>query len=128
MHKRDVTHNLETKGNTKGFLSKFLVEKASAFVDAKNWEAFNIILDLYISRIVLFPNIDDFIGMTTIFIFLTKNPIPTLLVDVYYSLNLRHEKKCGMVLCCADLLYEWLLSHIPKKRPFVAHQGSSNLP
>lgn len=105
MHKRDVTPNLETKGNTHGFSIKFLVEKASTFNDANNWKAFNTVLALSIYGIILFPNIDNFIDMTTIFIFLTKNPISALLDDVLYFLNLMHEKRGIMVLCCASFLY-----------------------
>lgn len=48
MHKRDVTPNLETKGNTQGFSIKILLKKALAFADAKNWEVCNTVLALSI--------------------------------------------------------------------------------
>lgn len=48
---------------------------------------------LAIYGIILFLNLDGFIDMTAINIFLTRNPIPTLLADVYYYLSWRHAKK-----------------------------------
>lgn len=34
MHTQNITPNLEVNGNTKSFSLKFLVEKASTFIDA----------------------------------------------------------------------------------------------
>lgn len=78
--------------------------------------------------IILLPNIDNFVDMTTIFIFHTKNPSHTLLADMYYYFSLRHEKRGGTILCCAPLLYIWLLTHFTKKRPFIDQQSSSSWP
>lgn len=128
MHKRDMTPNLETEGNTQEFTIKFWVEKAPAIADANNWEAWNAVLAMCIYGIVLFPNIDDFIDMTNICIFLTKNSAPHLLDDVYYFLKLRHEKREVMVLSYALLLYKWLLSHLPKKGPFVEQHDKLGWP
>lgn len=118
IHKRDMTPNLETKGSTQGFSIKFLVEKALTFVDAKNLEAFNTVVALSIYGIVLFHNIDNFNDISSICIFLTKNPIPTLFVDIYYFLNVMHEKKWGMVLCCARLSYKWIFFSPPEEGTF----------
>ena len=87
MHKKDVTSNLETKGNTKGFTLKFLIEKYYIFMDAHSWEAFYSLIALVVYEIILFPDLDDFVDMIVISIFLTKNSVPTLLVDVYYYLS-----------------------------------------
>lgn len=84
MNKMDQTFNLEPKGNTRGFSIKFLIEISSAFANAKNWDAFKVVLALLIYGIIIFHNIDDFIDMLAICIFLAKNPIPIFLVDVYY--------------------------------------------
>lgn len=86
-----------------GFSKNFMEDKALVFTKVENWMAFNATLALLIYGIILFPNIDDL--MTIIGIFLSKNPIPTLIVYVYYYLHLRHEKKGWMVLCHAPLLY-----------------------
>lgn len=80
---------------------------------------------LVIYVIVLFPKLVDFIYMIAISIFLTKNPVHILLVDVYYYISLRHEKKGGMLLCCAPLMYRWFLSHLPKKGLFIEQNNAS---
>lgn len=66
IQKKDVTSNLEVKGNTKGLTLKFLIEKTFTFMDAQSWKAFYVVIALSIYRIVLFPNLDDFIDMATI--------------------------------------------------------------
>lgn len=105
---------MEVKGNTRGFSLKFLIEKDSVFIDVHNWEACYIVIVLSIYGIILFPNLDNFVDMTAICIFLTNNPVPTLLVDVSYKINLRNERIWGMIICCAPLLYIWLLTRFPK--------------
>lgn len=84
-----MTTNLGPKGDTLVFSIKLLVEKALAFKSKDNWVAFNGVLALLIYGIVLFQNIDDFIDITTIRLFLLKNHVPTLLADVYHSIHLR---------------------------------------
>lgn len=115
MEKKDVIPNLETKGNTIGFSKKFLEDKALALTKVEKWYAFKATLALLIYGILLFPNIDDFIDIIAIDIFLSNNLVPTLLVDVYYYLHFRHEKKGVMILCCAPLLYNRFLPYFPKK-------------
>ncbi|PNX76871.1 hypothetical protein L195_g032830 [Trifolium pratense] len=126
---KEVKSRLETKGKTKGFSRKFLEDKAQDLLAIKNWKAFNAILALLVYGIVLFPNIDDFVDFPAIGVFLTKNPVPTLLADLYYSLHIRHGKKRGgVVSCCAPLLQIWLKSHLPKKGPFVEKQSELDWP
>ena len=84
-----------------------------------------LLIALAIYGIVLFPNFDDFVDMTAICIFLTKNPVPTLLADVFYYLTWRSAKKGGMVACCAPLLYTWLQTHLPNGGPFVDQKDAS---
>ncbi|KAI5393885.1 hypothetical protein KIW84_060837 [Lathyrus oleraceus] len=57
---------------------------------------------------------DGFIDMAAICVFLTGNPVPTLLADVYYYMSHRCTKKKWMIACCAPLLYQWFLEHLPK--------------
>ncbi|KAI5438410.1 hypothetical protein KIW84_024236 [Lathyrus oleraceus] len=65
--------------------------------------------------IVLFPNIDHFVDHLAVRIFLSGNPVPFLLADIYYTLHDYHEKKGGIVLCCAQLLHAWFRSHMPEE-------------
>ncbi|XP_050876566.1 uncharacterized protein LOC127080282 [Lathyrus oleraceus] len=114
MDEREVEANLETKGNTKGFSLSFLLERAHTLLKAESWDACYSAIALAIYGIVLFPNMDGFIDMAAICVFLTGNPIPTLLADVYYYMSHRYTKKKGMIACCAPLLYQWFLEHLPK--------------
>lgn len=124
MNKSEVSANLETKGGIQGFSMGFLVSQATHFRSNDNWVAFNDMLALLIYCIVLFPNIDDFVDMEAIRIFMLQNPVPTLLADVYHYVHWRVEKKGGMIQCCAPLLYRWFLSHLPKEGPFVENKDN----
>ncbi|XP_050889332.1 uncharacterized protein LOC127094554 [Lathyrus oleraceus] len=57
--------------------------------------------------------------MAAICVFLTGNPIPTLLADVYYYISHRYTKKKGLISCCAPLLYLWFLEYLPKTGAWV---------
>ncbi|GAU47269.1 hypothetical protein TSUD_280920 [Trifolium subterraneum] len=112
---------LEEKGGTEGFPRNVLEAKAQDALAVKNWEVFNDVLALLVYGIVLFPNIDDFIDLSAIRVFLTKNPVPTLLADFYHSLHTRYGKK-GTISCCTSLVQIWLMSHMPSKGPFVENR------
>lgn len=77
--KTEVELNLKLKRGIHGFTSKFLVEKATNFADAESWAAFNAILALLIYGILLFQNMEEFMDLAAIHIFLSQNPIPTIL-------------------------------------------------
>lgn len=103
----------------RGFSRKFLEEKAQALEKKGKWEPFSAILALIIYGVVMFPNDDDFIDPLTLSVFLAKNLVHALLTNMYYCLYTIHWKKMGVVLCCAPLLYSWILSHIPRKGLWV---------
>ncbi|KAI5384513.1 hypothetical protein KIW84_071495 [Lathyrus oleraceus] len=119
MDEKEAKDNLETKGNTKGFSLSFLLERAHAPLKAESWDACYSAIALAIYGIVLFPNMDGFVDMTVICVFLTGNPVPTLLADVYYHISHRYTKKKGSIACCAPLLYQWFLEHLPKTGAWV---------
>lgn len=86
--KREVVDsNIRTKGNTRGFPSKFLIERATAFADYVSWDSFYSIFALLIYGLVLFPNIKGFIDKAAINIFLSRNLVPTHLDDVHFSFH-----------------------------------------
>ncbi|XP_050919798.1 uncharacterized protein LOC127137372 [Lathyrus oleraceus] len=122
--KKEVEVNLKPKGGTHGFALKFLVDKAITFAEAESWDAFNIIFALIMYGIVLFPNMEDFIDLASIYLFMAKNLVPTLLADTYYSIHVRNEKKKGTIVCCTPLLYRWFISHLPSKGSFVDNKGN----
>lgn len=98
------------------------MEKSSTLTDKEKWDAFQEVLELLIYGIILFQNIDDFIDMSSVFVFLTQNFAPTLLENIYYYLTLRYEKKGGTILCWARLLHKWFLSHMLKKGAFIENK------
>ncbi|CAJ2627936.1 uncharacterized protein LOC123902509 [Trifolium pratense] len=104
----------------RGFAREVLEVKAQDALTASNWETYNAILALLIYGLVLFPKESDFIDLPTIRVFLTKNPVPTLLADFLYSLHDRRKtRRGGPICCCVPLIYLWLKSHLPKKGPFA---------
>ncbi|KAI5445736.1 hypothetical protein KIW84_013823 [Lathyrus oleraceus] len=62
----------------------------------------------------------NFVDINVIRVFALRNPIPTLVGDVYYSVHNRNEKRRGgLVRCCAQLLYKWFMGYLPPKGAFV---------
>ncbi|XP_050915655.1 uncharacterized protein LOC127130731 [Lathyrus oleraceus] len=114
--KREVVNsNIHTKGNTRGFPSKFLIKNTTLFTDSGSWDAFYANFSLLIYGLVLFPIIEGFIDKVAINIFLTKNQVPTLLADVYFSFHWRNKKNDEMISLCVPLLYKWFLTHSQRK-------------
>lgn len=92
LEKKEVEVNLKSKGGTLGLNIKSLMDKATTFVDSESWDDFNVILALLIYEVFLFPNIEDFMDLASICIFMTKNLVPTLFADTYHSIHLRNQK------------------------------------
>lgn len=113
MGKKEVELNLKPKGGTHGFALKFLVDKVITFVEAESWDAFNAVFAFIIYGIMLFPNMEDFVDLTSIYLFMAKNHVLTLLADTYYSIHVRNWKRNGTIVCCIPLLYRWFISHLP---------------
>ncbi|XP_050895607.1 uncharacterized protein LOC127102253 [Lathyrus oleraceus] len=67
---------------------------------------------------------DEFIDLAAIHIFVTQNPIHTLLAGTYYSIHVRTQKKKGTIVCCTPLLYRWFISYLPSKGPFVKNKDN----
>ena len=115
----ELKTNLTTKGGLQCLPTNFLFQKASLFAELANNEAFHSILALLIYGLLLFPNTDNFVDINAIKIFLTKNPVPTLLADTYHSIHDRTLAGRGTILFCAPLLYKWFTSHLPRTQPFI---------
>lgn len=90
MGKKEVELNLKPKGGTHGFSLKFLVDKVVTFAEAESWDAFNTIFALIIYGIMLFSNMEDFMDLASIYLFIAKNLVPTLLADTYYSIHVTY--------------------------------------
>ena len=73
LKRSDIVSNWETRSGVKGFLAKFLLEKARLFLDAMSFQAFEEILALFIYCLVLFPNLDQLIDVNAVKSFLSRN-------------------------------------------------------
>ena len=103
-----------------GFHLSFLEAKAKEHVVLGDWKTVCALLAVSIYGIILFPNQKNFVDINAIRVFAQKNPTPTLIGDVYYSVHNRNEKRRGgLVRCCARLLYEWFMGYLPSKGAFV---------
>lgn len=116
--------NLKPKGGTHGFTLKFLVEKAIAFTDVRSWVTFNVVFSLLIYGIMLFPSMEHFVDLASIHIFMSKNLVPTLFADTYYSIHKRTQKKKDTIVCCVPMLYMWFILHLPNKGPFIENKDN----
>ncbi|AES96356.2 transmembrane protein, putative [Medicago truncatula] len=123
-----IKEKLTLKGNLPSLPTKFLYQQAFNFSKTNNVEAFYSILALLIYGLVLFPNIDNYVDIHAIQIFLTKNPVPTLLADIYHSIHDRTQVGRGAILGCAPLLYKWFTSHLPQTHSFQANPENLSWP
>jgi muconolactone delta-isomerase len=116
---------VKKKSGTKGISRKVLEAKAQTLLAKKEWKVFNAILALLIYGVVLFPNIDDFVDLAAIGVFVSGNPVDTLLADLHLSLYDRHEnERGGTISCCTPLMQVWLTSHLPKKGTFLENPAN----
>ena len=114
LKRTDVVSNWETRSEVEGFLAKFLMDQAQQFWDNLDFQAFEDILALLIYGLVLFPNPDSFVDVNAVKIFLSRNPVPTLLGDILHALYTRTVRRRGTLMCCMPLLVRWFISHLPK--------------
>lgn len=124
LKKNMVEYNLRTKGNIIGFTSKFIFEKATLFASSGSWDSFYVVFSLLIYGLILFPNIEEFVDKTIVTIFISRNLVSTLLAYVFFSFHWRNQKRGGTINCCIPLLYKWILTLLPRRRPFVNNIGA----
>jgi hypothetical protein len=117
----EVKDHITTNSKLLGLPTKFLYEKADYFYRMSSADAFDAILALLIYGLVLFPNLNNFVDIHAISIFLSKNPAPTLLADTYHSIHERTLAGRGLIKCCAPLLYRWITSHLPRTPRFTTN-------
>ncbi|KAI5430814.1 hypothetical protein KIW84_035077 [Lathyrus oleraceus] len=113
LNKSEIEAHWVKKGRLFGLPSDFLIKEATSFSQASSVDAFEAIFVLLIYGLSLFPNIDGFVDVNAIRIFLIGNLVPTLLGDMYFSLHLTNSKGGGTIVCCIPLLYKWFISHLP---------------
>ncbi|KAI5412754.1 uncharacterized protein LOC127086785 [Lathyrus oleraceus] len=122
LKKSEIEAHWVKKGGLFGLSSVFLIKEVTTFAQAGSVDAFKAIFVLLIYGLTLFPNIDGFVDVNAIRLFLIGNPVPTLLGDMYFSLHLRNSKGGGTIVCCIPLLYKWFISHLPQTPAFVENK------
>lgn len=93
MKKDLINSSFQVKGNTKGLLSKFLFEKATLFANSGSCDSFYASVSLLIYGLMLLPSVEGFSDKVAITIFISQNPIPTFLADVFFSFHWRKLNK-----------------------------------
>lgn len=124
LRKRDIEAYLLTKGGVLGFPAKFPMEKVATLDSLGSMVAFEVVIDLLTYGLVLFPNIDNFVDINDIPVFLIQNLVPTILVDTYYSIHYKTEKNEENIVCCAPLLYKWFISYFPQSSLFKYNKNN----
>lgn len=115
-----VISNWDKKRVFRGFSIWVLEEQDVKLEKDGKQKAFHAMLALLVYGIVLFLNLDSFEDHVAVRIFLSGNPVPFLLADIYYALHEHHEKKGGTLLCCKQLLHASFRSHMPEKGPYTS--------
>ncbi|KAI5388820.1 hypothetical protein KIW84_074470 [Lathyrus oleraceus] len=111
---------LKEKGKFPGFHLSFLEAKAKEHAVVGNWRTVCALIAVSIYGIIMFPNQKNFVDINDVRLFMQRNPIPTLVGDVYYSVHNRNEKRRGgLIRCCAQLLYKWFMGYLPSRGAFV---------
>lgn len=82
-----VKEGLKEKGKLPGFHLSFLEANAKEHAAVGNWKTVCALIAVSIYGIVLFPNQKNFVDHNAIRLFMQRNPIPTLIGDVYSTLR-----------------------------------------
>ncbi|KAI5409590.1 hypothetical protein KIW84_055134 [Lathyrus oleraceus] len=122
LKKVEIEAHWVKKGGLFGLPSDFFIKEANVFAQSGSVDAFEAISALLIYGLALFPNIDGFVDVNAIRLFLIGNHVATLLGDMYFSLHIRNSKGGGTIVCCIPLLYKWFISHLPQTPTFVENK------
>ncbi|KAI5384541.1 hypothetical protein KIW84_071517 [Lathyrus oleraceus] len=106
LKKSEIYAHLLKKGGILGLTSEFLIGRATIFAQVGSMDDFEAIFVLLIYGLTLFPNIDGFVDVNAIRIFLIRNHVPILLDNMYFYFHLRNSKGGGTIVCCVPLLYK----------------------
>ncbi|XP_058783281.1 uncharacterized protein LOC131657954 [Vicia villosa] len=102
------------KGEYTGLPIDFLYNQADILIKATSMDALEKVLACLIYGQVLFPRYDKIVDVIALKIFISNNPVPTLLGDLLHSINHRSSKGKVCILGCAPLLHKWFISHLSR--------------
>ena len=103
-------------GNIKGWKLAMIEDHLASLAKERDWTAFNKTLALAVFGALLFPfhaNTVDHAAMDAFFAWDVhqKSPVPAILADTLFSVNLCRQKQGKSFKCCASLLYVWSATH-----------------
>ncbi|RDY10766.1 hypothetical protein CR513_04656, partial [Mucuna pruriens] len=115
--KEEMTRVKRNRNGSKGLPRVYLEKRLNLFRVREDWPTFMDALGLLIYGILLFPQLEDYVDLVAMRVFLAKknkgeNPTMVALADTYYSLNQCGERRRGVLRCCTPLLYLWLTAHL----------------
>ncbi|KAI5444137.1 hypothetical protein KIW84_012667 [Lathyrus oleraceus] len=122
LKKPEIVAHWVKKGGLFGLPSGFLIKEATTFAQAGSVDAFEAIFVLLIYGLALFPNIDGFVDVDAIRLFLIGNLVPTLLGYMYFSLHVRNSKVGGTIVCCTPLQCKWFILQLPQTPAFMENK------
>ncbi|RDY02068.1 hypothetical protein CR513_14505, partial [Mucuna pruriens] len=101
----------------KGLPKVYLEERLCQLQEEEEWSAVMDVFGLLLYRILMFPQVENYIDLAAIEVFMAKmdrgeNPTMAILANTYYTLNYCNEQKGGSLRCCTPLLYLWLTAHL----------------
>ncbi|KAI5409559.1 hypothetical protein KIW84_055110 [Lathyrus oleraceus] len=119
MPTEDLLSHYKEDRDIQGIKRSYLEGVARRMDGDERWGSYVDILDLIMLGIILFPNVVNFVDVSAINIFwvvknLEVDLVPTLLVDVYYTMRIFHNREKGSLRCCIPLSYQWFSSHLYK--------------
>ncbi|RDY07884.1 hypothetical protein CR513_07941, partial [Mucuna pruriens] len=113
----EMTRVKKNRNGSEGLPRVYLEKRLDLFQVKEDWPAFMDALGLLIYGILLFPQLEDYVDLAAMEVFLARknkgeNPTMAILADTYYSLNQCGERRRGVLRCCTPLLYLWLTAHL----------------
>lgn len=115
----DLKLRKQKRNNVIGFPQSYLEGLMGTYARGENWAVFKQVLALTIFGVILFPQIDGYVDVTVIGIFLAFqneknpiNPIPAILADTYSAFTHHCALRKKKISCSSHMLYAWLLIHV----------------
>ncbi|RDX65616.1 hypothetical protein CR513_55711, partial [Mucuna pruriens] len=106
----------KARNGVEGLPSEYLENVLNYHRETKNWQVVVDTLALLIYGILLFPQLEDYVDLATVDVFVVvkeknENPVPTMLAGTYYTLNCCLNKHGTNLRCCIHALYLWMTTH-----------------
>lgn len=90
-----------------------------SYASVENWGPFKLVLALTIFGVILFPQIERYIDVDAIGVFLVfkdaknpVNPVPAVLANTYHAFTRCSQYRKKKMCLSSHMLYAWLLIHI----------------